>query len=146
MSQVRPPVKPGEKRETALGKFWGKTKQDPFVPIGAVATGGVLAGGLWSMYQNNPNLSQRFMRIRIIAQGFTVVVLCVGEFALPCALRVIAPQYPLYYSAPHLYGFLDGITIVHPSDQWNRWRNDGQCRTGRQGEGIVRRQTPRAAR
>ena len=79
MSQVRPPVPVGQKRETVLGKFWGKTKQDPLVPIGAAMTAGVLGAGLYSMYQNNPSLSQRMMRIRIVAQGFTVVVLCVGE-------------------------------------------------------------------
>ena len=73
--QVRPP---GPKKEGIISKFFGKARKDPFVPIGALLTGGVLGGGLWSMYLNNASLSQRFMRARIVAQGATVVMLCAG--------------------------------------------------------------------
>lgn len=75
MSQVRPP---GQKRETFFGKLSAKMREDPLVPVGCIATAGILIGGLYTMWSNNPSLSQRFMRARLVAQGATVVVLCTG--------------------------------------------------------------------
>ena len=76
MRQVRPP---GSKNETFFGKFWSKAKQDPLVPIGLLATVGVLGGGLYTMVLGtSPQLGQKFMRARVLAQGATVVMLCTG--------------------------------------------------------------------
>ena len=74
-SQVK---RPGAKSEGALGRFNRKFWDDPLVPVGCVLTGGVLIGGLWTLKTGQANLSQRFMRARIVAQGATVVVLCMG--------------------------------------------------------------------
>lgn len=79
MSQVRPP---GPKAETFAGKLVTKIKRDPLVPIGCVATAVILGGGLYTLVSNNPSLSQRFMRARILAQGATVVMLCTGGLFL----------------------------------------------------------------
>lgn len=37
-----------------------------------------MVGGLWTLKTGQANLSQRFMRARIVAQGATVVCLCMG--------------------------------------------------------------------
>ena len=43
-----------------------------------MATFGALAYGLWSFRQGRRQMSQYMMRLRIAAQGFTVVALIVG--------------------------------------------------------------------
>ena len=48
------------------------------IPEGCLLTGGVLGGGLWSMKEGNAKLSQKFMRTRVLAQGATVIMLCIG--------------------------------------------------------------------
>jgi hypothetical protein len=60
-------------------KLKAKSKQDPMVPLGMLLTTGVLGGGLYSMVLGtSPHLSQKFMRMRIVAQAATVVMLCTG--------------------------------------------------------------------
>jgi len=55
-----------------------QTKQDPFVPMGALLTCGILAGGLYQFNKGNKENSQRMMRFRILAQGATVVAMVAG--------------------------------------------------------------------
>jgi len=43
-----------------------------------LATFGALSYGLWSFRQGKRQMSQYMMRLRIAAQGFTVVALIVG--------------------------------------------------------------------
>ncbi|KAJ4439215.1 hypothetical protein ANN_07334 [Periplaneta americana] len=64
--------------ETTQEKFLRKVKENPFVPIGCLATFGALSYGLWSFRQGKRQMSQYMMRLRIGAQGFTVVALIVG--------------------------------------------------------------------
>lgn len=64
--------------ETTQEKFFRKIKENPFVPIGCLATFGALSYGLWSFRQGKRQMSQYMMRLRIGAQGFTVVALIVG--------------------------------------------------------------------
>ncbi|XP_018531119.1 HIG1 domain family member 2A, mitochondrial [Lates calcarifer] len=64
--------------ETFKEKLTRKTKENPFVPIGCLATAGALTYGLRTFQQGKSKQSQLFMRGRIIAQGFTVVALLVG--------------------------------------------------------------------
>ncbi|AWP12301.1 putative HIG1 domain family member 2A mitochondrial [Scophthalmus maximus] len=86
-AELRPPVIEGfnplsnTREETFKEKLTRKTKQNPFVPVGCLATVGALVYGLRSFQQGDTNKSQLFMRGRIAAQGFTVVALVVGVLA-----------------------------------------------------------------
>ncbi|XP_058505798.1 HIG1 domain family member 2A, mitochondrial [Solea solea] len=67
--------------ESFKEKCMRKAKENPFVPIGCLATAGVLMYGLRAFQQGNTKGSQLLMRGRIAAQGFTVVALVVGVLA-----------------------------------------------------------------
>ncbi|CAL8263593.1 unnamed protein product [Lota lota] len=69
------------KDETFKEKLLRKTKENPFVPIGCLATAGALAYGLRAFHQGKTRQSQLLMRGRIFAQGFTVVAIIFGVFA-----------------------------------------------------------------
>ncbi|XP_071444996.1 HIG1 domain family member 2A, mitochondrial [Hetaerina americana] len=64
--------------ETSKEKFIRKVKENPLVPIGCMATAGALTYGLWSFRSGNRVMSQYMMRLRVAAQGFTLVALIVG--------------------------------------------------------------------
>ncbi|RVE43627.1 hypothetical protein evm_011711 [Chilo suppressalis] len=64
--------------ETFTEKFQRKFSENPFVPIGALATAGALSYGLWSFRTGQQRKSQLMMRLRIVAQGFTITALVVG--------------------------------------------------------------------
>ncbi|CAB1419658.1 unnamed protein product [Pleuronectes platessa] len=66
--------------ETFKEKLSRKTKENPFVPIGCLATAGALIFGLRSFQQGKTRQSQLLMRGRIAAQGFTVVAIIIGVF------------------------------------------------------------------
>ena len=55
-------------------------KSNPFVPIGALITVGILANGMFAMKNKNAAKSQRMMRYRVAAQGATVLALMGGTF------------------------------------------------------------------
>ncbi|XP_022607784.1 HIG1 domain family member 2A, mitochondrial [Seriola dumerili] len=74
-------VYPKFQDETFKEKLMRKTKQNPFVPIGCLATAGALIYGLRAFQQGKTHQSQLLMRGRIAAQGFTIVALLVGVFA-----------------------------------------------------------------
>ena len=84
--------------ETNGNRFWRKAKENPLVPIGrlnsifrylfnylfitgCLATVGALSMGLVSFKRGNMAMSQNMMRLRVVAQGGTVVGL-VGGIAL----------------------------------------------------------------
>ncbi|XP_074504365.1 HIG1 domain family member 2A, mitochondrial [Sebastes fasciatus] len=69
---------PRAKDETFKEKFMRKTKENPFVPIGCLATAGALIYGLRAFNQGKTRQSQLLMRGRIFAQGFTVVAIIFG--------------------------------------------------------------------
>ncbi|XP_026749146.1 HIG1 domain family member 2A, mitochondrial [Galleria mellonella] len=64
--------------ETTKEKFTRKFTENPFVPLGCLATAGALSFGLWSFKSGKTKLSQQMMRLRIVAQGFTIAALVVG--------------------------------------------------------------------
>ncbi|KAM3964952.1 HIG1 domain family member 2A, mitochondrial [Aphomia sociella] len=64
--------------ETTKEKFIRKITENPFVPIGCLATTGALSYGLWSFKTGKTKVSQQMMRLRIVAQGFTIAALVVG--------------------------------------------------------------------
>uniref|UniRef100_A0ACD5Y2I3 Uncharacterized protein n=1 Tax=Avena sativa TaxID=4498 RepID=A0ACD5Y2I3_AVESA len=52
-----------------------KPVKNPFVPIGALVTAGVLTAGLVSFRYGNSRLGQKLMRARVVAQGVTVALM-----------------------------------------------------------------------
>ncbi|XP_053575803.1 HIG1 domain family member 2A, mitochondrial [Bombina bombina] len=68
------------REEGFKNKFLRKVRENPFVPIGCLATAGALTYGLISFKQGKTRQSQLLMRSRILAQGFTVVAIMVGVF------------------------------------------------------------------
>ncbi|CAG9562755.1 unnamed protein product [Danaus chrysippus] len=76
--QLRKDLGPVNQVETTKEKFIRKFGENPFVPLGCLATAGALTYGLWCFRTGRPKLSQRMMRLRIAAQGFTITALVVG--------------------------------------------------------------------
>ncbi|GBG89771.1 hypothetical protein CBR_g49624 [Chara braunii] len=52
-----------------------KEIRNPLVPIGAMATAGVLIAGLYSFHKGNAARSQNLMRARVVLQGATVALM-----------------------------------------------------------------------
>ncbi|XP_014279946.1 HIG1 domain family member 2A, mitochondrial [Halyomorpha halys] len=66
------------KNETGTEKLIRKFKENPLVPIGALATTGCLSYGLYSFRRGERRMSQMMMRARVAAQGFTVLAIVGG--------------------------------------------------------------------
>uniref|UniRef100_A0A8D8UV04 HIG1 domain family member 2A, mitochondrial n=1 Tax=Cacopsylla melanoneura TaxID=428564 RepID=A0A8D8UV04_9HEMI len=64
--------------ESGSQKFVRKFKENPLVPIGCMATASALVVGLYSMKTGDRKLSQMMMRMRVLAQGFTVTCIAGG--------------------------------------------------------------------
>ncbi|CAK1555342.1 unnamed protein product [Leptosia nina] len=64
--------------ETTKEKFARKFNDNPFVPLGCAATAGALSYGLWCFRTGRTQMSQNMMRMRILAQGFTITALVAG--------------------------------------------------------------------
>ncbi|CAB1096170.1 unnamed protein product [Ectocarpus sp. CCAP 1310/34] len=69
-----------ERAPSFFEKLAVKGKKEPLVPIGALATVGFLVSGIYSFKQGNKQLSQKLMRGRVVAQGFTILVMTAGFF------------------------------------------------------------------
>ncbi|XP_072257152.1 HIG1 domain family member 2A, mitochondrial [Pyxicephalus adspersus] len=86
MVQLEPPVVEGftptpyAEKQGFKAKFIKKTKENPFVPIGCLATAGALTYGLIAFRQGKTRQSQMMMRARIGAQGFTVAAIMFGVY------------------------------------------------------------------
>eukprot|EP00245_Coleochaete_scutata_P007115 TRINITY_DN22211_c0_g1_i1.p1 TRINITY_DN22211_c0_g1~~TRINITY_DN22211_c0_g1_i1.p1 ORF type:complete len:100 (+),score=24.33 TRINITY_DN22211_c0_g1_i1:282-581(+) len=52
-----------------------KDYRNPLVPVGALATAGVLVVGLWGFRHGNQMLAQYMMRARVVLQGATVALM-----------------------------------------------------------------------
>ncbi|KAF4370392.1 hypothetical protein CsatB_013756 [Cannabis sativa] len=52
-----------------------KRVRNPFVPLGAFLTAGVLTAGLISFKRGNSQLGQKLMRARVVVQGGTVALM-----------------------------------------------------------------------
>ncbi|QDZ25071.1 hypothetical protein HOP50_15g76170 [Chloropicon primus] len=50
-------------------------KRNPFVLVGALATAGVLFGGITAFRRGNKALSQNMMKARVVCQGVTVALM-----------------------------------------------------------------------
>eukprot|EP00160_Parvularia_atlantis_P013922 Unigene3176_Nuclearia_a/m.9740 Unigene3176_Nuclearia_a/g.9740 ORF Unigene3176_Nuclearia_a/g.9740 Unigene3176_Nuclearia_a/m.9740 type:complete len:102 (-) Unigene3176_Nuclearia_a:96-401(-) len=70
------------KDETTWEKLKRKSVKDPFVPVGALLTLGILAVGLYHFNRGNDRASQRMMRYRVLAQGATVAAMALGVIGI----------------------------------------------------------------
>uniref|UniRef100_A0A0P4W2P7 HIG1 domain-containing protein n=1 Tax=Scylla olivacea TaxID=85551 RepID=A0A0P4W2P7_SCYOL len=66
------------KVETSSSKFYRKFHENPFVPVGCGLTTVALIYGLYSFSTGKRGTSQNMMRLRVVAQGFTVAALMLG--------------------------------------------------------------------
>ncbi|RIA98254.1 hypoxia induced protein conserved region-domain-containing protein [Glomus cerebriforme] len=60
--------------ETLHNRFVRKMKEHPLVPLGMFATVFALAGATIGFYKGDSKTMQQFLRFRVAAQGFTVLV------------------------------------------------------------------------
>ena len=67
-------------QESFIEKGLRKCKDEPLVPLGALATTAFLTAGFRAFIRGESNKAQVFMRGRVLAQGFTVAAMCVGAF------------------------------------------------------------------
>ncbi|KAL1488274.1 hypothetical protein ABEB36_015228 [Hypothenemus hampei] len=65
-------------QETKWDKLIRKCKNNPVVPIGAVATTVALSYGLWCFRTGQVKMSQKMMRTRVGAQAVTILALVFG--------------------------------------------------------------------
>jgi len=64
--------------EDPKAKMIRKVSENPFVPIGLAVTTFALLNGVYAMMRKNSKKSQQMMRLRVGAQGFTVIALLAG--------------------------------------------------------------------
>jgi hypothetical protein len=72
---------PPPQDETFQQKLVRKFSAEPLIPVGAAVTVGCLTMGLRAFHGGNQLEAQKLMRGRIVAQGFTVVVMLMGAYA-----------------------------------------------------------------
>jgi hypothetical protein len=66
--------------ETFSEKIIRKTRDEPFVPIGAAVTTYFLFSGLRAFHQGKQATAQKLMRGRVAAQAFTVIAMAYGAY------------------------------------------------------------------
>ena len=59
---------------------------------GALATAGVLVGGIVSFTHGNPQRSQNFMRLRVLSQALTLVAVAYGTYVQLTPVAYPTPQ------------------------------------------------------
>ncbi|XP_070153558.1 HIG1 domain family member 2A, mitochondrial [Polyergus mexicanus] len=69
--------------ETIFDKAKRKTRENPLVPIGCLATTAALSVGLVSFVKEKSQMQQYMMRARVGAQAFTIACIVVGFILLP---------------------------------------------------------------
>ncbi|XP_075223840.1 HIG1 domain family member 2A, mitochondrial-like [Lycorma delicatula] len=76
--RLRPAADVPLNEETFIEKFYRKFKENPFVPLGALATSACLGLGLWHLKGSRSDKQQIYMRGRVLAQSFTIAAFVVG--------------------------------------------------------------------
>ncbi|KAG6889650.1 hypothetical protein C0995_015766 [Termitomyces sp. Mi166 len=64
-------------REKAARKF----KENPWVPLGSLATVGALVVAMVKMRRGQSKSFNQWLRVRVAAQGLTVVAICAGTWS-----------------------------------------------------------------
>ncbi|KAG0728598.1 HIG1 domain family member 2A, mitochondrial [Chionoecetes opilio] len=79
VSDLRPlSLGPRSSNGGGISPFYRKFHENPFVPIGCGLTTLALCYGLYGFSRGRHGSSQKMMRLRVAAQGFTVVALMMG--------------------------------------------------------------------
>ena len=66
--------------ETFIEKLYRKCSKEPLVPLGSIATVAFLGAGLRAFHTGQKFQAQQLMRGRVLAQGFTVMVMMIGAY------------------------------------------------------------------
>ncbi|KAG8965319.1 Respiratory supercomplex factor 1, mitochondrial [Tulasnella sp. 419] len=66
--------------ESYLQRGWSKCKQQPLVPIGVIATCAALGAAFRELKRGNSTRLNKFLRLRVVAQGATIAACVVGSF------------------------------------------------------------------
>ncbi|KAH9968108.1 hypoxia induced protein conserved region-domain-containing protein [Russula dissimulans] len=82
-------------REKALRKF----KQQPLVPVGAAATTVALVIAMTKMRKGQSRSLNNWLRLRIVAQGFTVAAVVAGSWAYGTAKAIVPGELDASASA-----------------------------------------------
>ncbi|KAK1173871.1 HIG1 domain family member 1A [Huso huso] len=65
--------------DSQTSKFWQKSKESPFVPVGMAGFAGIVALGLYKMKtRGNTKMSVHLIHMRVAAQGFVVGAMTIG--------------------------------------------------------------------
>ncbi|XP_062501578.1 HIG1 domain family member 2A, mitochondrial-like [Corticium candelabrum] len=64
--------------ETTKQRLIRRIKENPFVPMGLLGTVAALTYGLASFKRGRVQMSQYMMRVRVLAQGATVLAILIG--------------------------------------------------------------------
>ncbi|KZT28212.1 hypothetical protein NEOLEDRAFT_1109021 [Neolentinus lepideus HHB14362 ss-1] len=75
------PITATESHETFKDKAIRRFKEEPLVPIGTLATCYALTMAMIRMRSGQPKSFNRWLRVRIIAQGLTVAAVVAGSYA-----------------------------------------------------------------
>ncbi|KAL4581639.1 hypothetical protein LXL04_006165 [Taraxacum kok-saghyz] len=86
-----------------------KRSRNPFVPIGALITAGVLTAGLISFKKGNSQLGQSLMRARVVAQGATVALMLI--FPEQAQRQVKGPVEPNFLAPPNTTELEGGVDL-----------------------------------
>ncbi|KAG5351449.1 hypothetical protein E4T56_gene12640 [Termitomyces sp. T112] len=65
-------------REKAARKF----KENPWVPLGSLATVGALVVAMVKMRRGQPHSFNQWLRVRVAAQGLTILAICAGTWSM----------------------------------------------------------------
>ncbi|KAG6876095.1 hypothetical protein C0992_000971 [Termitomyces sp. T32_za158] len=90
---VVPKPHPVPAPETYQEKATRKFKENPWVPLGALATVGALVVATVKMRRGQSQSFNQWLRVRVAAQGLTIVAICVGTWSM-------RPKDPLTGSLP----------------------------------------------
>jgi len=69
--------------------------KEPWIPFGCIITVGALSSGLAGFIQGDSKHMQRMMRMRVIAQGATVMSMVVGVAYAASQKALKAPPQPM---------------------------------------------------
>lgn len=69
--------------ETIFEKAKRKTRDNPLVPLGVLATTAALTVGLISFSRGKTEMQQYMMRARVGAQAFTIICIVAGFILIP---------------------------------------------------------------
>ncbi|KAA8894882.1 hypoxia induced protein conserved region-domain-containing protein, partial [Sphaerosporella brunnea] len=66
--------------ENRLAKLWRRLKEEPLIPIGCLATSYALYKATRSIRSGNKEATNKFFRMRIYGQAFTLAAMIAGSY------------------------------------------------------------------